>query len=272
MVWEVVKLDIKKSAIMVLGVPRRPTKGMCIGSPVAAGGAAICAAFKETLALRCETADVQKELRLRTFVRRWLDDLWVVWEKVLSKAARDFLRRLQGEYFYGPTLALKRVLEAEPFGFVVFAEEGKHNLTVRSRMAFIQEGMNKPGPGWGERRSVLHGGGQFRSDRQEKAAITGHLARYLDMSSEEEAGLVLGAVRLVAELIRVGTPRKAVESAVKKMAFRDQPELKTVLPAVHWKEEMCERFAEGFDRWEAARREFSRGVMVCAAAERFDHI
>ena len=98
------QIDVEGGILLVLGKPMMPTKGLCIGSQVAAGAASITAAWREELAIRQEPEEVRRELEDRCFIRRWLDDLWVMYEQGVSPALLGFLRFIQSRHFYGQGL------------------------------------------------------------------------------------------------------------------------------------------------------------------------
>ena len=218
-----------QSILMVQGKPRRPRKGLCIGSQLAAGGASLVAAWAEELALRQESERVKKEVKEKCFIRRWLDDLWLVNSCRISSETRNFILFMQHPHFYGTNFTLKRVRDGESFGFsVLLRKDG--TATTRCRMGFIQEKRKRPGLGWQPDRSTFHGGCQYQSAAVQKAVLCGHITWYLDLSSEKEEELVLGVARILVEVRRVGTDQKLLSSVIRKMPFSSQPALKAALP------------------------------------------
>ena len=251
MVWKAMSIDVSKSILMVLGKPARPKNGLCIGSQLAAGGASLVAAWAEESALRQERKEVKAEIRTKCFIRRWLDDLWIMHGNRISAAAASFLSYLQSEHFYGPTFTLKRVWDGEPFGFsVILRRDGR--VSVRSKLGFIQERRKLPGNGWQKDRSTMHGGAQFQSRTVKKATLTGHLIRYLDLSTEDEETMLRGVARVLTEMMRVGMDRKLIGSALRKLAFNDQPALKALFPVLEWGALAVEAYRRVFDDWDAA--------------------
>jgi len=147
----------------------RPLRGLPIGSQIAAGGAALVAAFIEHLYLRSLRPDIREELLRLTFIKRWLDDILFVWNTVMSKRTLGALRAMQDREFYGKYLILERVREPEPFGFrISFSKEG---IALRSRLAFVGERAKQECDGFGSERSTLHGGPQFRSRQIDKGIL-----------------------------------------------------------------------------------------------------
>ena len=250
---KVANIDVGETITMVLTVAMRAEKGMAIGSPLAAGAAALCAAWREELALRMFSAGLRAMTKSHCFVKRWLDDLWVVRKRGLVGEIKEFLDLLQTEDFYGGDLRLQRVRDPEPFGFLIHitAEEG---VVARSRLPFITVGRDAPGPGWQKLRSTMSGGPQFRSKKTEAAVAAGYLARYLDMSTEDERSLTLGLLRVVCELLAVGVEPKMVKRAVAKYAFGKLSFLRPLTGAVGWPEKKRREFCMLFDEADACLR------------------
>ena len=260
-----IDVDVSHSVLMVLGRPMVALIGLLIGSPVAAGGAALCAAWREELALKQEAAHVRLEIGRGAFIRRWLDDLWVLYSSTLSEEALLFLKMLMSTNFYGGALLLQRVRDPEAFGFSVQITKAK-GVVVRSRMSFIQEKRNKPGPGWRSVRGSFHGGPQFRSTRTEAAVLAGHFARYADMSSENAVDFQLGVTRLIVELAGTGVEPKTLSSAVKKFTGQDKASLRKMRLAAFWTENRRRAFASYYDEAEARTRAETQLRMAMAEA------
>ena len=110
----------------------------------------------------------------------------------------------------------------------------------------------------------MGGGPQFRSRRTEAAVASGYVARYLDMSTEEEEELAFGVARVAFELLRVGIEEKTVKSAVGRYAFGTLPFLRPLLAALAWGREKRERYCFLYDEVDANYRAGSRIRMLHA--------
>lgn len=231
--------------VLVLQQAMKPLRGLCIGSQISAGGAALCAAFLEQQFLKTLRAWVYEEIMARTFVKRWLDDiLYVVWAGI-SKEAEQALRVLRSKHFYGEHLLLEMVDDTEPFGFkLAITNQG---IILRSRLAFVGERNNEPGEGFGKERSTLHGGPQFRTMRLDKAVITGHFLRIQDLTNAPESITVASAARMAVELILMGYNRERVAGVMRKLERQGMSSLRPVRPIPKWSEEECRAFVEVFD-------------------------
>lgn len=245
-------IDAVDGILMVLGAPRRPRRGLPIGSQVAAGGATICAAWQEECLKRLQPAVVVQEMLTMVFIRRWLDDVWAMFSSRVSTSTKRFLQTLLSLKFYGADLRLKRVRDGEPFGFAIYLEGG--TLTIRARMGFVQEARNNPGEGWPSDRSPYAGGPQYRSTRVEKAVAVGHVVRHLDMCTQAEEPMTASLVRTMVELQKSGMSSKTLRSAVSRVAYGGNPGLRRILPVVNWTRTAGEVFAHMFDREDACRR------------------
>jgi len=244
--WPMFRIDIEFGMVRVLNVPKMPRIGVVIGSPVGAGGACICAAYREECSLRLESTVVRAELKARCYIRRWLDDLWLNFRRVMSRAAREYLALLRSPGFYGGKLRTQRVLEPEAFGFALHLSRTE-GLVTRARLPFVAEGRNRPGPGWREKRSTLAGGSQFRLTRTDIAVCSGHLSRYMDLSTESPHMFEWGLMRVIAELRTVGTQLQALRTAVRKFVFGTHQAQRGVLVVVDWTAEECLRFSQCYD-------------------------
>jgi hypothetical protein len=199
---------------------------------------------------------VREEIARRLFVKRWLDDLWIVRCGGITRAVSEFIQVLESPTFYGPTLILKKVVEPEPFGFMAYfwEQHGRRVLLMRSRLPFVEERRGRVGPGWMKVRSTICGSAQFRAPRVESAVATGYVARYLDMSSEPEHLMLLGLSRVISELRMVGMDARTVKKAVSKYAYGVNAALRPALAATNWSLAECEAFSSSFDLVDARLR------------------
>jgi hypothetical protein len=79
-------MDAERGMVVVFQKPLRPERGLLIGSQIAAGGAALVAAYLELLFLKNLAPNVREELLLRCFIKRWLDDiLFVIWDRISGR-------------------------------------------------------------------------------------------------------------------------------------------------------------------------------------------
>jgi len=263
--WKAADLDVSHNVVLVMGIPYKTLVGLGIGSPLSAGGAALCAAWREELSLRLLADPVRAEIRTKTFIRRWLDDLLVIFTSRMSDAAMDYLRILQDEQFYGERLLLKRVWDPEPFGFALgfLQEEGRLAVVARSRMPFIER--SPIGPGWRKCASALTGAKQFRPARTQLAVATGFLARYMDLSTEPRGLFTIGILRTLTELKNADFEEAYLRRALAKYAYSTHGFLRPLLAAVKWTPEQCCAFNCFYDAMDQRLREEARLRMISFA-------
>lgn len=246
-------IDILEGIILVLQSPMRPRLGLGIGSCLAAGGAALTAAWTEEFALRNVPKRIRFEIETFCYIKRWLDDVLYVISRGLSQDANELLRIMRSKFFYGAALPLEQVREPEPFGFLISIDPDR-GIQLRGRLPFIEERKKDRGPGWQPSQSTLHGGPQFRSDQTEQAVTKGHITRYLDLTTEPVDKLLVGVTRLLFEMISVGFPKDRVTRALKKIAFADTPQLKSILKVLEWPAKRQHAFMTFYDQLDTSVR------------------
>jgi len=205
---------------------------------------------------------VKAEIRNKTFIRRWLDDLLVIFTSRLSKAAREYLKILQDEQFYGDRLLLKIIWDPEPFGFSIgfMKEEGKLSLISRSRMPFIRRTCSTPG--WRSGSSALTGAGQFRPGKVQLAVASGFLARYMDLSTEPRGLFMLGIMRTLVELRLARYEDHYLKRALAKYAYSTHGFLRPLMSLMSWSMEQCRSFSTFYDAMDQRQREEARLRMI----------
>ncbi len=78
----VVRMDMETTLVPVLKSVRKRRTGLAIGSPISAGAASLVAAVRERRCWNAFSADAQRRIVAAVFLRRWLDDVLVVVDKL----------------------------------------------------------------------------------------------------------------------------------------------------------------------------------------------
>ena len=137
---------------------------------------------------------------------------------------------------------------------------------VEGQVKFVKEARNAVGAGWRKGASTLHGGPQARPPQMEMSVVTRHLSRYKDLSTQKEEELVLGVMRIVAELLEVGTEPGVIKWSIHKMARGGPGGLRSLPRATPWPMEKQAAFALALDAVEIVAREEERRRVFGAVA------
>jgi hypothetical protein len=192
-----------------------PEDGFSMGSPAAAGGANVLGGTAEYEFLSSLPLPIQYEIKARTVLMRWMDDVLQLWARSISKKSNRALRTLAAPNFYGGKLDQKSEGRSADtaFGFKLKL----HGGLVRARSSRPYADERGEDEGIQAQWPHVHGGSAYTSRKVKVSSATGRIFRELDMTNGTEADVVAGVKRVVGEMVCAGFERKSLRTAVGKV-------------------------------------------------------
>lgn len=207
-------MDRKYGAVVVLGEEHLAEDAFNIGNQIAAAGANLHAAVKETKKVENLDFRTQYELVTKCLTMRWADDSLQVWDRRISGRTRQVLKDLRSEGFYGGNLKQipSGAEENTAFGFRLRTTSGLVKAQAAKTFA------NEKGPVGVEETEWphVHGGSQYSSMKTKVTTVQGRIVRELGLTNGTEKEAEQNVMRTVFEFNAAGYPRKVLTKAVQK--------------------------------------------------------
>lgn len=244
--------DFHTDVIHVLGQPMRASAGLSIGSPLAATAASMVAGDREKPYLDSLPPAVRVNLKKMSLMCRWQNDvLQFRFGRLRFLNGFLALETMLSEFFYGPTLRLKRVPEPRGFGYEFYIF-GEHFLALQPINKFARV---EPLRWVGNRSSLQFNIGQgFGQNRTLRAEIKGYVTSLLDRSNGIRQNLLLSLIRLVCEFRLRGMPQDDVVACMHTVL----PQSRFILPS-NWADlyvvsvDEVRKFCVGYDHMRHSR-------------------
>lgn len=195
---------------------------------------------------------MKQELKKKSLIMRWMDDLVLLVKGRLTATGKWALRRLQRKEAYGRGLQLLRTEGEEAFGFAW--REANGAVLVSQEEKWVRRGDHPSGL---DVMPVLLDGRSAMSAGTLKGTATGYFLRILDRTNKGEEDVGMMCKRLACELLESGHPRKELEEVARELKKQELCKVgEVVKDVVSWSAAQRVEFAERYDEY----RESDRGI------------
>jgi hypothetical protein len=245
---ELFALDGRFGIVQVLDSFFCPEDGFSMGSPAAAGGANVLGGISEYQYLSSLPLPIQYEIKARTVLMRWMDDVLQLWSRSISKGSKRALRTLAAPNFYGGKLDQKSEGRSADtaFGFKLELHGGL--VQARSARPYADERAEDEGiqAQWPH----VQGGSAYTSRKVKVSSATGRIFRELDMTNATEADVIAGVKRVVGEMVCAGFERRILRTAVGKVGTSSWVRLVSVRRFLSESDPMIAEWCARYDQLE----------------------
>jgi len=239
--------------VFILAQPFLTTIGLPIGSPSAAGGASLVAAWKEFLFQQRMDANVRPVFSSTVLILRWMDDVAHAYPDNITEPVRNALRELQTRNFYGDKLSLLPQETTECFGFRFTCNPDI--IQLRSRANFVRDPSLRINQTVWPPTGVFHGPPQFRSLEMYRTITSGHIARTLDTLLNQKALAPFKILHMLCRLRANGFPLRAIRGAVTRMRPTIRCDMSACYDMMKWSDSTNAQWLEILDMVEIHCRE-----------------
>lgn len=197
---------------------------------------------------------MKRELKEKTLIMRWMDDLVVLVRGRLTRMGKWALKRLQKKDAYGQELQLLRTDGEEAFGFAWREENGA--VLVNQEEKWVTRSDHPKGL---PKVQVLLDGRSAVSKGTLKGTAIGYFLRMLDCSNRRKEDVAMMCKRLTCELLNTGHTKGEMEEVWRELKNHELCDVSGVIKDVMgWSAVERAEYVERYDECREDERRVAR--------------
>ena len=208
----VMKAELKYNVVYIKGKPYTACDGLGMGCGFSAGGSSLVVAKREWERARRMNERVRRERRAKERGFRWMDDIFYMRVRNMSKESKSSLESDVCVDAYGDRLKLKKVISNVAFG-MNFTIDSSNNIIMKPQQKYIESFEDTS---LNAKNINVFCGSQFTSRGIREGVIKGYIYRILDNTNMDADSLNLELHRLFSELLLADIPAKEIVRSFNK--------------------------------------------------------
>jgi len=206
------KAELKYNVVYIKGKPYTACDGLGMGCGFSAGGSSLVVAKREWERARRMNERVRRERRAKERGFRWMDDIFYMRVRNMSKESKSSLESDVCVDAYGDRLKLKKVISNVAFG-MNFTIDSSNNIIMKPQQKYIESFEDTS---LNAKNINVFCGSQFTSRGIREGVIKGYIYRILDNTNMDADSLNLELHRLFSELLLADIPAKEIVRSFNK--------------------------------------------------------